>query len=81
MTNTRRPTSHIAPFGLRMQDDLRERLEAAAADSGRSLNAEIVARLMTSFDADGFTPAQRLMFDKVMAEIEQLRRDLNGGRG
>lgn len=48
-TNTRRPTSHIAPFGVRMQPDLKARLEGAATASGRSLNAEIVDRLERSF--------------------------------
>jgi len=41
---------NIAPFGLRMLPDLKARIEEAAADSGRSLNAEIVARLEQSFD-------------------------------
>lgn len=48
MEQTRKPTSHIAPFGLRMQDDLRAQLEGAAKLSGRSLNAEIVQRLSDS---------------------------------
>jgi hypothetical protein len=48
-TETRPTTAHIAPFGLRMQPDLREKLEAAATKSGRSLNAEIVERLEASF--------------------------------
>lgn len=34
---------------LRVPSDLRERLESACAESGRSLNAEIVARLEASF--------------------------------
>lgn len=50
MENTRRPTSHIAPFGLRMQEDLREKIESAATENGRSLNAEIVARLENSIE-------------------------------
>ena len=49
-TNTRRPTSHIAPFGARMQPHLKARLEGAATASGRSLNAEIVDRLVRSLD-------------------------------
>lgn len=35
-----------------MQPDLRDRLEAAAAAEGRSLNAEIVARLEESFQME-----------------------------
>lgn len=48
-TETRPATATINPFGLRMQQDLRDRLEAAASESGRSLNAEIAARLEESF--------------------------------
>jgi hypothetical protein len=40
---------NIAPFGLRMLPPLRDQLTAAAQDSGRSLNAEIVSRLEASF--------------------------------
>lgn len=52
MEKTRLPTGHIAPFGLRMQPELKERLEAAATAAGRSLNAEIVARLQASFEQE-----------------------------
>ncbi|HEL4805455.1 TPA: Arc family DNA-binding protein [Stenotrophomonas maltophilia] len=51
-TETRSSTAHINPFGLRMQPELRERLEAAAATAGRSLNAEIVDRLEDSFEIE-----------------------------
>lgn len=47
-TSTRPPTSHIAPFGLRMQPELRAALEEAARENGRSLNAEIAYRLEES---------------------------------
>lgn len=50
-TNTRQPTSHIAPFGVRMQPELKAQLEAAAKESGRSMNAEIVARLEQTFSS------------------------------
>lgn len=43
--------SAVAPFGLRMLPELRERIEAAAAENGRSLNAEITSRLEWSLDA------------------------------
>lgn len=38
------------PYPLRMSEELRKELEAAAGASGRSLNAEIVARLQGSFE-------------------------------
>ena len=49
---TTAPTGLIAPFGLRMLPDLREKVEASAKASGRSMNAEIVARLERSFTLD-----------------------------
>jgi hypothetical protein len=49
LKTTTAPTGQIAPFGLRMLPELREKIESAARDSGRSMNAEIVARLERSF--------------------------------
>lgn len=40
----------LPPYSLRMPEDLRGLLEAAAKQSKRSLNAEIVSRLEASFD-------------------------------
>lgn len=50
---TTAPTGNIPPFGLRMLPDLRAQIEAAAKASGRSMNAEIVARLQESFEPRG----------------------------
>lgn len=44
----------IAPFGLRMQPDLKDHVDEAAKANNRSMNAEIIARLEKSFaDASG----------------------------
>ncbi|WP_434663427.1 Arc family DNA-binding protein [Paraburkholderia sp. A3BS-1L] len=66
---TRPPTSHIPPFGLRMQPDLKIRLEEAAKANSRSLNAEIVARLEATFapNADHFLNMQR--YNELKQEI------------
>lgn len=48
---------NIAPYPLRLQPEVRARLEAAAKESGRSLHAEIVARLEASFDVNANTTA------------------------
>lgn len=69
---------NIAPFGLRMLPALRAQLTAAALDSGRSLNAEIVSRLEASFQnetrderlerlLDAFETQQQ-MIAKLLAE-------------
>lgn len=42
----------ISPYPLRMPDDLRSALEAAAQGVGRSLHAEILARLESSLQGD-----------------------------
>jgi len=48
-TTTRPQTANISPFGLRMQPELKELVESAAKANGRSMNAEVVARLERSF--------------------------------
>lgn len=40
---------HINPFGLRLQSDLKTRLEKAAQTVPQSLNSEITGRLERSF--------------------------------
>lgn len=57
MSDERKPMANIAPFGLRMQPDLKARVEDAARDNNRSLNAEIVARLEESLDSSVFETA------------------------
>ncbi|WP_404299821.1 Arc family DNA-binding protein [Alicycliphilus denitrificans] len=49
---TTAPTGSIAPFGLRMLPELKEKIEEAARANGRSMNAEITARLQQSFETD-----------------------------
>lgn len=41
---------------LRFPDGMRERLKQHAADHGRSLNAEIIRRLQTTLEMDGYIP-------------------------
>lgn len=41
---------YAAKFTLRMPNDLRDRLERAAREEGRSLNSEITRRLWKSFE-------------------------------
>lgn len=51
--NPKELLASIAPFGLRMQSELKERVKAAAERNNRSMNAEIVARLEESFERPG----------------------------
>jgi len=59
------PMRNINPFGLRLQPDLKARLEEAAKQNKRSLNAEIAARLESSFgDALDAPPKLTFQIDK-----------------
>lgn len=66
----------IAPFGLRIPAELKTRIEEAAAKNIRSLNAEMVARLENSFDAEG----KRLAEFSTGELIQELIRRNEPGR-
>lgn len=43
--------SLIAPFGLRMPEDLKEKIAERAKNNGRSMNAEIVQMLQDALES------------------------------
>jgi hypothetical protein len=55
--------------GLRLPKDLHMRLHEAAAESGRSYNAEIVARLQQSFNLEPLKEAKRDELEKLVNEL------------
>lgn len=61
--------SSVPPFGLRMLPDLREKISFAAEQNGRSLNAEIVARLEDSFEASPGDGASNPRLEKALVSI------------
>ncbi|MCH8685876.1 Arc family DNA-binding protein [Pedomonas mirosovicensis] len=68
----------ITPYGLRMPRELKDALEAAARQNGRSLNSEIVARLEASVQTDACVPdfVTPELFERVKVlgqEMETLR--------
>jgi len=73
-------TRDINPFGLRMQSDLKERLDREAKISGRSLNAEIVHRLLLSFDnqdgTKGSYTASQLTAPSYTPDLNDIERQL-----
>lgn len=69
---TTAPTGNIAPFGLRMLPELRQKIEESATAAGRSMNAEIVARLNRSFSMPDLS-GQTTTLGK---EGEVIRRDI-----
>ena len=52
VANTQKPVSRPPSYPLRLDDELRDRLEAAAQRRGKSLNTEIVERLVMSLLQD-----------------------------
>ncbi|RSB84878.1 Arc family DNA-binding protein [Burkholderia cenocepacia] len=67
---------------IRMPQDLKERLEVAAAQANRSLNKEIIERLQQSLDAptsgtaDASTPVLLYQMLEVTEETEKLRKEV-----
>ena len=55
-------TRDIAPFGLRIPEDLKMRISQDASDNKRSMNSEMIARLIESFEPvkrlDSYTDAE-----------------------
>jgi hypothetical protein len=64
----------INPFGLRMPPELRERLEASSKASGRSMNAELVARLEQSFRVPTSDGVRELVLAIVDERLEMEKR-------
>lgn len=64
----------IVPLGLRMPPEVKEQIEAAAKANGRSMNAEIVARLQASFEqpASGTAPMDAI-FDIARIALYAVR--------
>lgn len=70
---------NINPFGLRMQPELRAKLEEAARASGRSLNAEITHHLEQAMEVAGTsyaTPSASNLI-KIIGELAHQVRALS----
>ena len=59
--------------GLRLPKDLHAKLHAAAAESGRSYNAEIVSRLQGTFTETAVLPIPK---EAVLAHLKQITKIL-----
>lgn len=62
----------IAPFGVRMPTELKTLVEEAAAANGRSINAEVVARLQGSLSTAGgdlSTLSTGALLDELIARL------------
>jgi len=72
--------ANITPFGLRLQPDLKRRVEEAARASGNSLNAEIAIRLEASFAADEAHQGLDDQVNTLRGEVEDLRQEVKSLR-
>lgn len=61
-------------FIVRLPDGMRDRLSASARESGRSMNAEVVARLQASYE-DGPAVAS-LTWVELFKILQEQARDL-----
>lgn len=72
--------SQIAPFGLRIPDELKEKIQARARQNGRSMNSEIVQILLDAVDGPPAEDAFNVLLSKmanwyanVAPQLEQLK--------
>ncbi|MFV0303426.1 MAG: Arc family DNA-binding protein [Paracoccus sp. (in: a-proteobacteria)] len=71
-------TRDLAPFGLRMQPDLKDRIKATAEANNRSMNAEIVATLEEKYPKPKHeTPWAREVRDQInSAETDEQAQEI-----
>lgn len=62
--------SQIAPLGVRIPDELKEKIQAQAKDNGRSTNAEIVQILESSFSQNSPNIMSRI--NELVSHYESL---------
>lgn len=68
--------SLIAPLGVRIPDDLKEKIQAQAKSNGRSMNAEIVQMLEESIYGSG-----KHLDDDYERKIEALNSEIKALQG
>ena len=75
------PSDQKDKFMLRLPDGMRERIAQAAEKEGRSMNAEIVRRLETTFPAPQEKKSGKRTSDALLSAIaEQVERLRNLGQ-
>lgn len=61
----------LPSYPLRMPLDLRQKLETSALAGGRSLNAEIIARLQASFESNTHLTVSKETIESLLSDQEQ----------
>jgi len=77
MTEKKYPSDKQDKFMLRLPEGMRERVRVSAEKNGRSMNAEIVGRLMESFDAEGRLKEAGDLSAALSEKIEEARREIS----
>lgn len=67
--------SLIAPFGLRMPEDLKEKIAERAKSNGRSMNAEILMILSTALLSEGGDDEWINRMMKIIEDTEPSNED------
>lgn len=62
--------SLIAPLGVRIPDDLKEKIQEQAKGNGRSMNAEIVSIIEKSFSTD--TEERHDAAHRILTHLQQI---------
>lgn len=74
-----KPVQDYDKFVLRLPDGMRDRLKEIAAENGRSLNAEIVARLQITLHDEQVTVEGEKRFLRSVSQLEamtEMMRDM-----
>lgn len=66
----------IAPFGVRMPNEIKEQLTQKAYENKRSLNAEIVARLTDSLTYEQDFPATADFVSEIDEKLSRLDKQM-----
>lgn len=67
------PSKLMDQYALRFPEGLREQITAAAKESGRSMNSEIIARLQKTLDADVMLPHD----ERIRALADEYKKQAN----
>lgn len=70
------PSKQLDQFVLRLPQGMRDRIKILADSNGRSMNAEIVARLEKSIESDSALLHALDMITDLCGRVEELERDV-----
>lgn len=82
MSESPYPSDKQDKFMLRLPDGMRDRIKIEAERNNRSMNAEIISRLETTFDMDSYQPVRNVEttptqeeFDRLVLELSRLVKE------